>query len=130
MSTTLTVALVRGDDGSIDESASLDAFQDALATHIAERELEQGTISKAVSAVFDSHKGTRCNMPYVVSQALVALNAQPANYKVLTERVQAYIRENAGEERSSGKLFKIGKGKGGGVTRWSDTPEKPAAETK
>ena len=69
-------------------------------------------------------------MPAVTSMALTRMNVQPENFKILTDKVQDYIRENAGT-RASGALFSIAKGKGGGVRRWSDTPlndeEKSAA---
>lgn len=126
--TTLNITLARAADGSVDVAATLAACQGAVHQYIASRETEQTVIASAVSEVFDALKGGRANMPFVVNQALRTLNAQPENFKALSDRCAEYIRENASEDRASGKLFKIGKGKGGGVTRWADQPEAaPAA---
>jgi hypothetical protein len=124
--TTLSITLARSSDGSVDESATLAECQSAIRKYVAERETEQATIALAVSDVFDSLKGARANMPYVVNSALRGLNAQPENFKALSERVADYLRSHAGD-RASGALFHIGKGKTGGVTRWADQPE-PAAK--
>lgn len=131
MSKTLTISLVLI-NGSVDKAATLQATDAALDAYIAESELEQETIGQAVHALFDRPdlaKGARLNMPYVVSQTLQALNASPANFKALSERVAQYVRDNAGEQ-GSGATFGIGKGKGGGVCRWADVPVKPATESK
>lgn len=118
---TLSITLARHSDGSVDEAGTLAACQAAVRKYVAERETEQATIAAAVSEVFDTLKGARANMPYVVNQALRSLNALPENFKALSERTAEYIREHAGD-RDSGALFSIGKGKGGGVVRWSDQP--------
>jgi len=40
-----------------------------------------------------------------------------------------YVRANASEKREDGKLFRIGKGKGGGVRSWANIPvEAPASK--
>ena len=123
---TLLINLVRFEDGSIKVDGTLDAAHSQLLNHIAARETETATIAAAVDELFTDKLGARLNMPYVVSQCQQKLNAQPENFKALGERVAQYVRDNAGP-RESGKLFNIGKGKGGGVTRHSDQPE-PAAK--
>lgn len=135
----ISVKLVRSADGSVDENATKSAFDAALAKHIAEREMETATIAAAVSAVFDQYLGTSINMPALCNFTLGRLNAQPENYKVLSDRVAAYVRDNAQGKDLSEKdakesiwerpdsLFVIGKGKGGGVYRRADHVEKPKA---
>ncbi len=135
----ITVKLVRSTDGSVDESASTQAFASALSKHIAERETETSTIAAAVGEVFDQYLGVSINMPALCNFTLAKLNAQPENYKVLSERVAAYVRENAQGKDLSEKdakesiwerpdsLFVIGKGKGGGCYRRADHVEKPKA---
>ena len=113
--TTLNITLARAADGSVDEAATLAECQSAIRNYVAQRETEQATIAVAVGEVFDLLKGGRANMPFVINQALRSLNAQPENFKALSERVADYVRENASEDRASGKLFKIGKGKGAGM---------------
>lgn len=123
----LNITLARFSDGSVDLDGTLDACKTAVLKHIAERETEQSTVASAVSDTFDKLNGAKANMPYVVNATLRSLNAQPENFKSLSELVAGYIRENAGN-KDSGKLFHIGKGKGGGVLRHSDQPEpKPEA---
>jgi hypothetical protein len=107
---------VRNADGSIDHEASLAKFAGDLLRYEAERELEREVIAGAVHALFDKHLGKRLTTPYVVSEALKSLNAQPENYKALTEKVQDFLRTSP--------EFNIGKGKGGGCARSCDLPEK------
>lgn len=124
---TLNITLARFTDGSVDVDASLAAAKSAILNHIAARETEQATVADAVAETFDKLNGAKANMPYVVNATLRSLNAQPENFKSLSELVAGYIRENAGD-KDSGKLFHIGKGKGGGVLRHSDQPvAKPEA---
>lgn len=116
-------------NGSVDRDATVSKFESDLDSFIAERETEQGVIAEAVNAVFDQYRGARCNMPFLTSTALNRLNAGPSNHKALTERVQEYVRSNAGT-RESGALFSIAKGAGGGVGRWVDLPEAKASDKK
>lgn len=118
----LAAYAVRTSEGQIDLEGTCEAFASDLIKFQAERETETSVVAEAVNAVFSAHPGARMNMPYVTSEALRLLNVQPETHKLLTERVQVFIRDNSGAERSSGKLFHIGKGKGGGVSRWSDVP--------
>lgn len=145
--------LKRLSDGSVDLESSLLAFEAKVNNYVAEVELETEAIAAAVAAVFDKHRGVRMNMPFIISQSLQHLNVQPENSKSLTDRVHAYIQENAdqdtvwktddkgkvigkGDERievtpaeeDRTRMFGIGKGKGGGVVRWSDIPVKPAGK--
>lgn len=123
--------VVRGDEGSVDVDATLAKCKAELIQFCAERETEEATIADAVCAIFDEYVGVRINMPALTGFALQRLNAQPQNHKVLTERVQAYVRSNSqgktdddGTQERPGSLFLIGKGKGGGVARRCDLPVK------
>lgn len=117
---------VRGVDGSIDHEATGDKFASDLVAYEAERETEMEVISDAVHAVFDEYKGTRINMPALVTFSLQKLNVQPSNYNALGARVLEFVRTNSGE----GDAFTIGKGKGGGCARVCDLPAKPATDTQ
>lgn len=107
---------VRNADGTIDHEGTLAKFAGDLLRFEAEREVEREVIAGAVHALFDKHLGKRLATPFVVGEALKALNAQPENYKVLTEKVQDFLRTDP--------KFSISKGKGGGVGRVCDLPEK------
>lgn len=109
--------------GLVDVAASAAKFDSALATYIAERETETVKIGDAVNAVFDSHLGKTLTMPVLQSLATAQLNAQPENWKVLSDRVAQYARDNAGPDGT----LKIAKGKGGGVSRRCDASA-PAAQ--
>ena len=114
---------VRNPDGSIDLDGTERKFSGDLIRFQTERELEAEAVGFAVNAVFDQYPGVKLNMPAMTSMALQRLNVQPENFKSLTEKVQEYIRDRAGE-RDSGAPFHIGKGKGGGVFRWADQPQR------
>ena len=135
--TTLTIALVVTADG-IDQDASRQAFNSALVNYVAEREVEDDNIGSAVHAVFDQYPSANINMPALTSYVLQKLNAQPENFNTLEVRVMEYVRSNAdlsekkdkagniiqSAEAPRTRAFVIGKGKGGGVKRWSDHPVK------
>lgn len=132
----ITDFLVR-EDGIVNEEKSVEKFRSAMLKHIAESETELATIATAVGAVFDQYKGASINMPALCNFALGRLNAQPENYKSLSDRVAQYVRDNAqgkdltpkGQKEkvweNSSSLFVISKGVGGGVCRRADRPVKP-----
>lgn len=128
MSNSITVTLVER-DGHVDQDASRKAFDSALSKHIAEGEVEQTQIADAVSALFDQYQGSPIPMPALASMTAQKLNAQPENFKVLSERVLDYVRSHSqGEKAEDGtverpdSLFVIGKGKNGGCYRRADRP--------
>lgn len=130
MAQQITVTLV-SKDGLVDQDASETAFRTALLNYVANRETEQSTIASAVNAQFDKHPGASINMPALASMTLASLNVQPENYGTLEKLALDYVRENASDKREDGKLFKIGKGKGGGCRRWSDVPvDAPKPDSK
>lgn len=139
MALTLTIALVLGSDGKVDDARSEASFQAALSQYKAQRETEETEIAAAVNACFDAYPGASQNLAALVNGALNKLNVQPANYKVMADKVSDYIHENSDraekKDRKTGavivaaepkrtRLFGIKKGVGGGVCRWSDVPEK------
>jgi hypothetical protein len=125
MQITLSTYAVRSANGSIDHQGTLNKFAADLQKFEVERETETEKVAEAVHAVFDANLGTRINMPFLVGQALPLLGVTSATHKALTERVLAYVRENADGKGQS--LFSIEKGKGGGCARIADLPP-PAAQ--
>lgn len=137
MALSLTIALVLGSDGKVDDARSEASFQAALAQYKAQRETEETEIAAAVNACFDAYPGAGQNLQALINGALNKLNVQPANYKVMSDKVSAYIHENSDRvekrDRKTGaviavaeaprtRLFGIKKGVGGGCRRWSDVP--------
>jgi len=110
--------------GSINRAESLAAAEAALDAHIAETESAHETVKAAVEAVFDEHRGAALTMPDLAFFAGIKLNAGPTNRKMLEKVTLEYIRANSAPKREDGKLFVTRKGVGGGVSRWSDIPEK------
>ena len=129
MSISLTTDLVLT-GGKIDIDASVQAFRSAAVKRQAELETEQSEIAEAVEALFDSNRGKAIAMPVLGSMVAQALNAQPENFKVLSDRVLDYVRANSQGEVKDGvaarpdSLFVIGKGKNGGCYRRADRPAK------
>lgn len=99
-------------DGSINHEATVAKFAGDLSRFEAERELEANTIGTVIHALFDKHLGKKIPTPFVVSEALKALNAQPENYKVLSDKVAEFIKVSP--------EFVTTRGKGGGVARIAD----------
>jgi hypothetical protein len=116
---TVTVTLVPGNDGHIDQDATREAFNKALLVAVAEAETQEAEIASQVSAIFDQFHGKRIGMPALGSMVAQRLNAQPENFKTLSDRALDYVRANAGE----GGLYVITKGKNGGCGRVADQPK-------
>jgi hypothetical protein len=76
-------------------------------------------VAEAVKAVFDANPGASINSPALAHLAMKRLDVLRENYEVISERLAQYVHENAGSP-TSGALFGILRGKGGGVVRWSD----------
>lgn len=136
--TDLNITLVNGNDGSVDVDASLTVAEDTIRAYAASQRADEETIQAALDQVFDSRPGVKMNMPFVINQTLtlMGVSEQPTNYKVLNDRVHAYISANSqGKTDKETKLverpesrFVIGKGKGGGVGRRADLDAAEAAK--
>jgi hypothetical protein len=135
MNINLATYIARDDNGNADVSATLDKFAADLDNYIAQRETEESVIAGAVDSVFNDLKeaGTRANKPFIVNTALTKLNvmAHPASYKVLFDKVSAYITANSqgktdkatGMVENPNSLFIVGRGKAAtGVQRRADLP--------
>lgn len=118
-------------DGSVDVSASAQAYAKALTDWKAQNEVPTETIEMAVEAVFDRLGGQRISMPALIHSALSELQAAPSQHKALTARVQSYVSGQCGlgDARNTGRLD-IQKGVGGGVLRLAvpgaEIPARPA----
>lgn len=109
----------RGEDGSVDVSASANAYAKALTEWCVKNEIPSEQIADAVNLVLDSHPG-RIPMPALLSLAVQEMGTRPDTFKALSDRVHAYITGQA----KAGLLF-VNKGKGGGVSRLA--PQKKSA---
>ena len=102
----------RGTDGSVDVAASANAYAKALTEWCAANEIPAEEIEQAVDAVLGRHAGKNIPMPALLSLASQELGADAESFKVLSERVHAYVTG----QTKAGLLF-VTKGKGGGVSR-------------
>jgi hypothetical protein len=130
MSVSITVDAVLS-DGRIDQAATEAAFHSALLRTVAEVETQEAEIASQVSAIFDQFTGKAIGMPALGSMVAQRLNAQPENFKTLSDRALDYVRANSQETGPEGarvqhpdSLFVIAKGKNGGVYRRTDRPAK------
>lgn len=98
---------VRSNDGSVDVSASVAAYHNALVKWSSENEISTESIKEAVDAVFAMHTG-KLATPVLVSFAISYLNTAPAQFKSTEARIRAYLRGSG--------LFVSTKGKGGGIS--------------
>jgi hypothetical protein len=106
-------------DGSVDRDATLVKFETELDNYIADFEDASAKIEAAVDTIFDTQKGAKLNVPFLVNGVLQALAVTPQNYTAMSEMVHDHITSN------KGVLYHIAKGKGGGIQRLVDVvPEK------
>jgi len=110
----------RGTDGSVDIGASSNAYAKALTEWCAKNEIPSEEIAEAVNAVLDRQPG-RVPMPALLSLATQEMGADASTFKVLSDRVHAYI---TGQSKA-GLLF-VTKGKGGGCSREAPPAKKSA----
>lgn len=112
----LSSVCVRNDDGTINVQATLFEVEDQL-LKLASKETESlGAISEAVHSVFDQHVGQTLPMPHICSAACGLMGVGPSEFVETQKAVGLWVRTNA--------EFKVSKGKGGGVCRLRDVPQK------
>jgi hypothetical protein len=110
----------RGSDGSVDVAASANAYAKALTEWCASNEIPAEQIAEAVNAVLDRHTDKNVPVPALVSLAAQEMGATPETFKVLSDRIHAYVTG-----QSKAELLFVIKGKGGGVSR--ERPVKKSA---
>ncbi len=113
--------VVRDVSGSVDVTASANAYAKALTDWVNENEIASDEIAGAVNSVLDAHATSRVPMPALLSLSATALGATPATFKVLSDRVHAYVKGQV----TAGNLFVV-KGLGGGVGREAPPAKKIA----
>lgn len=139
----LSSFIVRSASGSVDMEQTLAKFKHTVQQFIADRETEEAQIAEAIEAVLTENLGTRTNLDFVTGTVARALNATAANYGDIKAKTADYIRRNAcgekdgkpvdmktGEELPEPRRYFLGKGRDGGVSRWSDRIAAKAAAAK
>jgi hypothetical protein len=109
--------VVRFTDGSVDHDSTLEKFASDLLRFEEIQDKENATVGKAVHALFDQYKGAKLNTPFVIGEVLSKLNAQPENYKTLSNKIADFLKSQSQGDNST---FVVSKGKGGGIGRRID----------
>ena len=110
--------LVRSADGSVNEEATLAAFDNALNALVVDRETDHATIGAEVDLVLNSYEQA-LKLDGLVHTVALNLNAQAENMSAVNEKVRNYIRANAGRHDEL-KPYRIALGVNGGVSLWTD----------
>ena len=101
---------VRDSDGSVNVSASANAYAKALSEWVSTNETPVSDIADAVNAVLDQHG--KLTMPMLQTYTATQLGASPTQFTAVGNRARAWVRSQA----EAGVLV-IVKGKNGGVSR-------------
>lgn len=97
-------------DGSVDVSASVANYHNALAAWVTSNEVSTEAVREAIDTVFDQQASdTRLTLPVLISYTMAILNPSPSQFSAVEDRIRAFLK---GEAR-----FNSSKGKGGGVMR-------------
>ncbi len=103
-------------NGNVDVDATVSDLRTALEEYAALQKADTENIARAVNAVFDKNPNLKSiNLPALASFACQEMGTNPAAYAETHERVCDYVR-------SAKSLYKIGKGRLGGVSRVTAEP--------
>jgi hypothetical protein len=105
-----------GSDGNPNRDEAIARFTSQLDSYIANSRDTMDRISNAVHSVFDANRGVRLQMEALLHLSLAQMQATPAELTSLKEQAHTFIK-------ASTDVFKVAKGKGGGVVRLSDVPD-------
>ncbi|HEY5267565.1 MAG TPA: hypothetical protein VII94_00320 [Candidatus Saccharimonadales bacterium] len=111
---------VRDSSGSVDVTASSNAYAAALTLWVTENEIPSDDIAMAVDSVLDSAAGKRVAMPSLLNFAAQELGADVSSLQAISTRIHEYVTAQVKAE----KLFVV-KGVGGGVSK--ERPVKKSA---
>ena len=102
-----------GTDGNPNRDEAIARFSSQLDEYIASSRETIDRIATAVHAVFDSNRGQRLQMEPLLHLSLIQMGAQPSELTRLRTMIHSFIQ-------ASTEVFKVAKGKGGGVMRLAD----------
>jgi len=125
MKITLNTYVIRNETG-IDIEATMRKFRNDVVGLQCHEENDFGAISNAVGIVFDRYPSVSMNTDAVIHAALVEMKVGPESHQDMTKKVRCYLQANSSHNREDGQLFRVAKGPGGGLCRWSEYVEKPA----
>lgn len=114
--------------GMVNVSDSVAEFTKALNEYVEEQKLQEklSKVNEALSEFFDSHNKTVVAKSALVDMIVFSIaknknNEDPEVFvdpKLVSECIKSHIGDKA-----SGKMLRMKKGAGGGISRWSDFEE-------
>jgi len=134
MATSLSVLpfVVRCSDGSVDSSASIDKFKEALEVYLAEQQVDTEVIGAAFDQVWSSNPGLRSvSKPALVSMIFsnpeIQKIAGPSNASALMERITMFINSCETPAPNGPRSVFTQRGPHGGTFLWSRLTDEEAA---
>lgn len=88
---------VRGENGEIDEQATLDKFQRELFSQVSHERNDLDLISSAVNEVFSRYPGVNITTDLITHAVLRTLNVDVLDDALMTKRVKTYLKDNTGD---------------------------------
>lgn len=112
-------------DGMVNVNDSVAEFTKALNEYVEKEKMQQNLtkINSAIVDFFDSHKKTVVAKSALVDMIVFSISRKETedtftDSKLVSECIKSHVGDKA-----SGKMLRIKKGAGGGISRWSDFEE-------
>ena len=105
---------VRGVDGSVDVSASAEAYYQSLTEWVSKNEVSNEAVESALDNIFEKTPG-RITTQFLAALAARDLCKSADSFPSLRKRVHAYLKHAV----TTGEKYTLLRGAGGGVTKVS-----------
>jgi membrane protease subunit (stomatin/prohibitin family) len=125
----LNTYVVRNDNG-IDVEATMRKFHSDVQALMSHEENDLAMISSAVKVVFDRYSAASINTDAVIHSALMEMQVGVECHQDMASKVRKYLQANSSDKREDNCLFRVAKGVGGGVCRWSEYIDKEKSTKK
>lgn len=119
----LNTYVIRNNNG-VDVNATMDKFHKDIVELMSHEENDLNVISKVIEMVFDKHLGVVFNTKAVIHAALIEMQVGLESYQDISNKILAYLKANSSSNREDNKVFRVSKGIGGGICRWSEYVKK------
>jgi hypothetical protein len=111
-------------NGKIDEDKSIALFKAELKKLEADNKIQGGVIADAIATVFKKHSGKALTLDFLTMESAPHLNVQNENYKIISDRIRKFVRDNTSKTKNMGGIFGMARGSnGGGTFVWADRKE-------
>lgn len=110
-------------EGCVDVDATVENFRTSLEVALEAKNEMLVMVGSAIEKVFDKHVGSTFAMPVLVNEATRHIDFDPSQFGEIYELMAEFVKANR-------DIYHQGKGKGGGVYRIADCPEKAERAAK